>query len=151
MIGGADSIAIHTPRIRPARRRLAQFALLLAALTFSVGCGGGDAPQVYRVTGKVLRGGQPVPNVAVNFVPDAGRPSFAVSDAAGDYRLGFTRSIEGALPGKHRVVISVMASRPGTPGPSADVQAILDKYGEQKSTYFVEVTEDGQVIDLQLD
>jgi hypothetical protein len=152
MIGGANSIVVHSARIRARGPFLAQFTFLLAALLLSIGCSD-SAPQVYRVTGTVTRGGRPVPHVSVNFTPTSGRPSYALTDENGWYKLGFTRKIEGALPGKHKVAIGIPAAgaAPNAPPPSPELQAIAKKYGAGSSPLEVEVTEDGQVIDLHLD
>lgn len=128
-------------------------AVALFALLPLTGCGG-DTPKVYRVTGAATRGGKPIPNLSVNFLPEVGRPSFAQTDSEGRYKLGFTREIEGALPGKHKVVVAVPI---GGPGPTAaisnaDLQAILAKYGSREKTALeVQVTKDGQDIELKLD
>jgi hypothetical protein len=125
----------------------------LAALLALTGCSG-DAPQVYRVTGTATRGGKPVPNLSVNFLPEVGRPSFAQTDSKGRYKLGFTREIDGALPGKHKVVVAVPIAGPGPTEAisKADLQAILAKYGSRERTALeVQVTKDGQDIELKLD
>jgi hypothetical protein len=55
------------------------------SLLASAGCGDPDAPEIARVTGTVTRGGKPVPNLVVNFMPAEGRPSWGITDDRGRY------------------------------------------------------------------
>lgn len=83
---------------------------LIVALT-GAGCGGGasqDAPQTAPVKGKVTRKGTPLPGVSVTYqlldAPEGqAAMSTAVTNAAGEYELIFSRNLKGAVPGKHRV------------------------------------------------
>lgn len=132
--------------------------LLFAPLTMS-GCGGDpDAPEIARVTGQVTRGGKPVPNLTVNFMPTEGRPSWGITDTQGQYELEYNADYKGAKVGHHKVYVvfnptSIDGSVGDVEGLTAeDRQAITEKYGSEQTTAMeVDVTEDGQVIDLKLD
>ena len=82
----------------------------LAAIAFAAvalaGCGGGG-PELGAVCGVVTLGGRPVPDAAVLFHPQAGNgsPSYGRTDAAGRYELAFTRDRDGAVLGRHLVVV----------------------------------------------
>lgn len=70
---------------------------------FVFGCSS-DGPELTDVTGKITLDGQPVAGCQVTFVPDGGgSPSYAQTDAKGEYRLMFTRNKYGAMLGRHNV------------------------------------------------
>lgn len=70
------------------------------------GCSGG--PELMEVSGRVTVAGEGVgPGFIVSFVSDqGGRPSQAVTDVDGRYRLKFTERLAGAVPGQYRVIVS---------------------------------------------
>lgn len=71
-------------------------------------CGCSPGPVLVDVSGRVTVGGAAAgPGFIVTFVPDAGgRPSQAVTDDNGGYRVRFTEHRAGVVPGSHRVVVS---------------------------------------------
>lgn len=123
------------------------------------GCGK-DGPRVVKVTGTVTRAGKPVDKLMVNFYPDAGRPSWGITDKDGHYTLNYERGRDGAITGAHRVWVKVQATTAkeeaaiasGAVSLHPQMSAILSKYGNEKTTPLrVEVKDDDQVIDLALD
>ena len=56
-------------------RRIAGYAGLSLLLALA-GCKNGDLPPIAKVKGTVTYKGKPVPNMMVNFMPTAGRPSW---------------------------------------------------------------------------
>jgi hypothetical protein len=86
-------------------------ALILTCLT--LGCNRG--PEVGTVSGKVTLNGKGLPNARVNFQPverGTARPgvgSYGTTDANGDYTLTLLDGGKGAIVGKHRVEINVVA------------------------------------------
>lgn len=72
------------------------------------GCGGGmdDMPDIGQVTGVVTVDGQPAGDLMVSFQPQAGRPSYATTDASGAYELRYNRDTSGAKLGSNLVTIS---------------------------------------------
>ncbi|RUL83495.1 transthyretin-like family protein [Tautonia sociabilis] len=138
----------------------AHHAVLLAWLV-AAGCGDPDAPEIARVTGTVTRAGKPVPNLTVNFMPTEGRPSWGITDEQGRYELEYNADYKGAKVDHHKVYVvfnaaSLDADVSGEVGPQSltaeDRQDIQRKYGSEQTTQLeVDVTEDGQVIDLKLD
>jgi hypothetical protein len=131
----------------------------VAALMFlAFGCN--EGPSTVRVTGTARHRGKPVANLFLNFVPDEGRASWGVTDENGHFKLFYDRTREGAVRGKHKVHVSYRARTPsddlaleeGRLKLPADMQAILDKYGDPAtSTLQYNITKDGQEIDLDLD
>lgn len=87
-----------------------RFSIRAASIAFVfgmafVGCTNSTAPELGTVTGKVTLNGEPLPDATVVFQPESGRPSLAQTDSSGDYELMYTRTVRGALPGKHTVAI----------------------------------------------
>ena len=80
---------------------------LIVVMLVTDGCGGGpaDAPDLGQVTGTVTLDGKPLAGAEVQFLPEDGRPSTGVTDAAGKYELAYTGESRGAKIGKHRVQI----------------------------------------------
>lgn len=68
-----------------------------------VGCGGSDGPAVYPVTGVVLRSGAPLANASIEFLPEKGRPSAAITDKDGKFVLEYMQGRRGALKGMHKI------------------------------------------------
>lgn len=132
-----------------------------------VGCGGrGDTPEIARVTGTVTRNGKPVPNLMVNFMPEAGRPSWGQTDADGHYEMVYDENYKGVKLGRNKVYVlssqatidggaskkSRAAAAAGSGISAEDMKAILDKYGREDTTPIVaEVKKGPEVIDLKLD
>lgn len=87
----------------PSRRSAASVAASLVLLT---GCGPAG-PDLGEVTGTVTLDGKPVPAAYVTFSPEAegGSTSAGMTDAQGNYTLGYTRDRRGAMIGKHKVTI----------------------------------------------
>ncbi len=122
------------------------------------GCGG-DGPKVVKITGTVTRGGQPVKDLVVNFVPETGRPSWGFTDPQGQYTLHYTKDQDGAVLGKHRVFVKYdprdpeinLAITEGRFQYPPDIRAIEQKYGNLETTPLEFDVQKAQVIDLELD
>lgn len=129
------------------------------ALTVVSGCGE-SGPTVIPVTGVALHQGQPVPNLFLNFVPESGRPSWGATDENGRFKLNYTTDQDGAVVGKHRVVVQFKPSSmeaelemlAGKLKKPAALDEILNKYGnEGTSTKTVEITPQTRELELVLD
>lgn len=84
--------------------RLLSLSLVLPFL----GCGGGpdDMPDIGQVTGVITVDGKPGADLMVTFQPQAGRPSYATTDASGAYELQYNSDTSGAKIGPNQVTIS---------------------------------------------
>src|SRR5688572_18827196 len=91
-------------------RRTLGAAMVL--VTFLAGCSKG--PNIVPVTGQVTRDGKPVAGLMLNFMPEDGRPSWAITDAEGKYELQYSKSYEGGLAGKHKVFVGYDANPDGS-------------------------------------
>ena len=94
-------------------------ARLLVGLTLVValGCGG---KRLAPVSGTVTLNGQPLANATVNFQPiaapgsiDAGIGSQAKTNDKGEFTLTTSTGENGAVVGKHRVMISLLSEQVG--------------------------------------
>jgi hypothetical protein len=93
-----------------------RISIVLVAAALVAGCGGGvpdDAPQVVPVKGKITRKGAPLAGVSVQYspkdVPAGGNrtSSTGATDENGEYELIFSRTQNGAVPGKHQVTLTL--------------------------------------------
>jgi hypothetical protein len=118
-----------------------------AAALLLAGCGGG--PTLGRVEGTVTLDGQPLADAKVEFQPTSGSPSYATTDAQGDYKLMFAPDQYGAIPGDHVVRITTFqaSSEPG----STDVveERVPAKYNSESELH-KNVTTGRQEIDFPL-
>jgi hypothetical protein len=136
-------------------------ALLCMIALAMLGCSR-DGPKIVRISGRVTRGGRPVADLKVNFVPASGRPSWGFTDPDGRYTLHYTRDQDGACVGKHKVFVKY-SPRPSDPGEemkmlaggfrtSPDIRAIEKRYGSQETTPLeFDIQEDRDDLDLALD
>ncbi len=109
--------------------RLGQLACVSFLLALSVtGCGG-DGPERGIVTGKVTLNGAPLPGADVEFQPEEGSPSYAMTDDKGRYDLMYTRDKRGAMIGEHTVRIMTPTTGTDTQGNEIRVpQQVPPKY-----------------------
>lgn len=80
------------------------FALLLASLTFVVGCGDGRPTRV-PVSGQVLMDGKPLTTGFVRVIPENGRPASGQLGKDGRFSLTTYEKNDGCLFGTHPVEI----------------------------------------------
>jgi len=117
-------------------------------------------PDVVAVEGVVKRHGEPVPNLHINFMPVAGRPSWGVADESGRFQLKYDRQRDGAEVGVHKIFVSLRPANPtdemdiisGKKKVPPEIKAIEAKYGKLETTPLqIEVKRDGGLIVLDLD
>jgi hypothetical protein len=88
--------------------RVALLGVLAALAAAAGGCRRGPTWNLAPVEGTVSKGGRPLASVRLVFLADAGTvgPRAAgITDDAGHYRLRTDHGEDGAVVGKHRVVI----------------------------------------------
>lgn len=80
--------------------------VFIGSLVLLGGCGPADG--LADVRGTVTLNGKPLANATIEFQPlEPGQsPSSAKTDESGNYRLMYTLSAVGVVPGKHRITIS---------------------------------------------
>lgn len=140
---------------RVAHRILAPVALMMLL----IGCSD-EGKKIVEVHGTVTRGGEPVPNVTLNFVPTNGRPSWGASDEKGEFTLSYDPERDGAEVGTHKVYVEFRVNSPeeehlrsiGRWKIPPDEKEILEKYGDPDNPAItVEVTDSGEPIEIKLD
>ena len=144
------------------KRNCCVLTALLAMITVGVlGCRQ-EGPKIVSVSGRVTRGGRPVKDLKVTFMPESGRPSWGYTDPDGRYTLHFSREQDGACVGKHKVFVKY-DPRPSDPGEQMkwleggfkappDMKAIDQKYGNPETTPLeFDIQEDRDDLDLKLD
>lgn len=95
---------------------------LLAAGCAIAGCAKPGRAPTAKAAGKLSAGGAPLAGVNVTFTPAAGRSASGTTDAEGKFSLSTFAPGDGAVPGKHRVTLSLKEAdvpMPGTPEAAA--------------------------------
>src|SRR5262245_26129388 len=98
-------------------RRLKYLDALLvgSSLIFLAGCGESRKEGLAPVTGQITYGGQPVPAGQVLFYPADGKRRSSGAINQGKYELTSKNPGDGALIGKHKVVIEGTETPPVLP------------------------------------
>lgn len=126
------------------RTRLLGLLMILC----SIGCGE-KRPPLAPVSGVVTLDGEPLPDAAIEFYPEAGgRPGRAVTNSEGKYELLFDAGVKGAQVGMNKVSISTQWPD-GEPPPGKN-DPIPTKYNAQ-STLQEEVVKGPNTIDFELE
>jgi hypothetical protein len=107
------------------------------------GCGG-SGERLVRVTGTATRHGKPVPSIAINFTPEKGLRSYALTDQDGRFKMVYSSGQEGVLAGNHKVWVQLFtAGAKDDPAQRArlaaqqkdpEIAQILKKYGNAETT-----------------
>lgn len=132
------------------RKILLSTAIL--TLSFSlIGCGGGaEVPDLGTVSGTVTVDGNPMEGVIVTFQPVAGgRSSMGSTDSNGYYTLSYTAEAQGALIGKHKVMVTSQSTS-DAPDPSGVEKDTIPPHYNTKTTLEKEVKAGDNTIDLEL-
>jgi hypothetical protein len=116
-----------------------------AVLLMATCCGCSQGPELGAVSGKLTYKGQPVQYAAVEFHPvdGGGKHSIGYTDADGEYVVKYTLQRDGALTGRHRILIKMY------PPEGVKSPPVPSKYqgGEEGE---VEVTSGGNRFDIEL-
>jgi hypothetical protein len=101
--------------------RFVRYLLAVYLVVLLAGCGGDS--RLARVSGTVRYNGKPLANAYVGFWPEEPglRAASATTDANGRYRLTTFQDHDGAMIGKHRVVIRAEEIPPGPPKAADDI------------------------------
>jgi hypothetical protein len=132
---------------------------LLAAVLLAAGCSD-DGPKVVKVSGTLTYRGDPVPNAAIHFVPEHGRPSWAITDAQGRFKVNYDADQDGAVVGKHKVYIEYrptaqadveVVMQGGRPKLAKEQAELFDKYGPERSPLTLDIKKSTSDLKLELD
>ncbi len=125
-----------------------------------IGCGRDSGPSLVDISGTLSRHGEPLAGYGVQFIPESGRPSDAVTDANGQYRLQYTANRKGAVLGRHRVIITSFQTSDDELQAAIDegryrdippeIGDILKRYGDLNSTPLQFDISEAQVLDIEL-
>ena len=123
-----------------------------AWLALLMGCSGNpaDYPDTSPVTGTVLMDGEPLEGAQLRFDPGGGvRPSSGVTDASGQYAMQYSGTVDGAVPGSHRVEITKRVADPNDPD-AGPVNLVPKIYSGEESELTAEVKGGKNTIDFEL-
>jgi hypothetical protein len=136
------------------RRPAWSFAALWAVFAFGLSGCGADGPDVVEVEGTIRVDDRPLDMALVKFVPESGmRQSVAMTDEQGKYRLRFTNDRFGAVPGRHKVMItSALPASPddGLGKPFPGRKEILPRKYNEETELVADVSPDNSTIDFNL-
>ena len=127
--------------------RLVRFFLAGVILAMIPGCSG-EEPATYPVSGTVHLDGKPLAGVSVMLQPDVGSFGYGVTDENGAFVVSTFEVGDGAIPGKHGIIVTRQSSAmfvgdtsgETTPTESDAVIEIPQKYSKvQTSGLTVEV------------
>lgn len=93
-------------------RSIVRICACLSLAVFFAGCGGKSLAKTFPVTGVVTFQGKPLTNAIVSFMPAGGRPASGVTNERGEFTLSTFAPSDGALPGKHKVIVSEPTPEP---------------------------------------
>ena len=118
------------------------------------GCSGGaNLPELGQVSGTVTLDGQPLDGATIEFVPEKGRPSSAITDESGNYKLRFSATTNGAVLGKHDVAIRSFRDPVSAEGDQPGVEGrdeLLPARYHENSELTAEVAAGSNTIDFTL-
>jgi len=133
-------------------------AVLVLLSLLAAGCGG---ERLVKVSGTVLRHGKPVPNLVINFTPEKGLRSFALTDENGTFNMVYTAGQQGVLVGTHKVWVRLHTAgsredkerqkRLAAQQRDPEIAQILKKYGNVETTPLVVEAKEDREIMLELD
>jgi hypothetical protein len=138
----------------------------------SAGCAGKKVSRepVFPVSGKVLYNGQPVASADVTFFcAEKERSAFGRTNDKGEFKLTTFSPNDGAVPGKHVVLVTKIQVTPATklaetsspayvpPGenqstdPVPPKNSIPAKYGDAKASDLIAIVSDGNNPEMSLE
>jgi hypothetical protein len=119
------------------------FAFCLLVAIFAGGCGG---QKLVRITGTVTRHGEPVPKLVINFSPEKGLQSYALTDQGGQFNMIYATGEESVVMGTHKVWVQLPSAgfkEDKEQQSDPEIAQILRKYGKVETTPLsVEAKED---------
>src|SRR6266849_4119376 len=118
-----------------------RFALFLLFPILGSGCGG---EKLVTVSGTATRHGKPLPKLVINFSPEKGLQSYALTDQDGRFSMIYTNGQEGVVRGTHKVWVQLQTAgskedkelrkRLARQQSDPEIAQILRKYGKVETT-----------------
>lgn len=132
--------------------------LLLATTVLGTGCGTNGQHPTAKVHGIVTLNGDPLEFGSILFMPEGNFPSAeGTIKEDGTYDMGTYAAADGAVLGKHTVIINARVASGGSlpedavKGAAGTVSAIPERYGDpSKSGLIAEVQSGANEIDFEL-
>jgi hypothetical protein len=121
-------------------RKLGHWCVIVGAVAFVLGCGGGQkAAEIVPVKGVVKYQGKPVPKLSVGFVPENGTLAYGTTDDNGQFALTTNKPGDGATVGTYKVAIKYVPDEipamPGFPGSEKKVTSTIpEKYANAETS-----------------
>ena len=132
------------------QHRTALLICLIFACGLLTGCSGSDRPwEVVPVGGTVTYNGEPVEGLTIEFEPEQGRPSQALTDDNGHFTLNYTIHENGAQVGMHNVTFTWVGSSAGDK-PSQAVMEVVKLHNRDATPLTIEITEKTDDLEIQL-
>src|SRR5207245_6444399 len=135
-----------------------RFALMLLFPVLAAGCGG---ERLVKVTGTATRHGKPLPNLVINFTPEKGLRSYALTDQDGKFNMIYTNGQEGVVLGTHKVWVQLQTTgskedkehqkRLAKQQSDPEIAQILRKYGKVDTTPLTVDAKEDREMSLTLD
>jgi hypothetical protein len=131
---------------------------MLLASALAAGCGG---EKLVKVSGTATRHGKPVPNLVINFTPEKGLRSYALTDQEGNFNMIYTNGQEGVIVGTHKVWVQLQTTgskedkehqkRLAKQQNDPEIAQILRKYGKADTTPLTVEAKEYRELNLTLD
>lgn len=135
-----------------------RLAWMLLFSVLAAGCGG---EKLVRVSGTATRHGKPVPNLVINFTPEKGLRSYALTDQEGKFNMIYTNGQEGVIIGTHKVWVQLQTTgskedkehqrRLAKQQNDPEIAQILRKYGKADTTPLTVEAKEDRELNLTLD
>ncbi len=91
----------------------------MLGICFAVGCGS-EGPATYPLSGTIKLDGEPLEGAAIMLKPRQGGPNaYAVSAVNGTFDVMTFRPADGAIGGKHQIIVSLRKNEPASDSESA--------------------------------
>jgi hypothetical protein len=133
-----------------AQHRTARFIFLISVCGLLAGCSGSNRPwEVVPVSGTVTYKGEPVEGLTVEFEPEEGRPSQALTDENGRFTLIYTIHENGAQVGVHTVTFIWVDTHAGDK-PSPAVEELVRLHGRNGTPLTIEISEETDDLKIEL-
>ena len=111
--------------------------------------------------GQQLGPGKPVPKLVINFAPDKGLQSYALTDQDGRFNMIYTTGQEGVVMGTHKVWVQLQTTgskedkdhqkRLAKQQSDPEIAQILRKYGKLDTTPLTVEAKEDREMNLPLD